>query len=112
MADFHRDALEQGNMHFAESKSYLREVGALDETSQSLGPQVIITNYLQASSNCIVNTPHYRVCCQNECEGIFAELETAIGGPLATPEQVLGVLANTTDLHEDDHAKIDSHLVQ
>merc|ERR1719316_2622643 len=110
MADFHKAALE-GNIHFGESKAYLREMGALDDTSPSLGPQVIITNYLQASSNCIVNTPHYRVCCQNECEGRFAELEAAIGGPLATPEQLLDVFANMTGSLQEDHIQINSYLV-
>jgi len=111
MGDFHKDALD-GNIHFGESKAYLREMGVLDETSPSLGPQVIITNYLQAASNCIVNTPHYRVCCQNECEGIFAELEEAIGGPLATPGQLLAVIANMTGSLEEDRVTIDSYLVK
>jgi hypothetical protein len=111
LADFHRAALE-GNSHFGESMEYLREMGTLDETSSSLGPQVIITNYLQASSNCVVNTPHYRVCCQNECEGRFAELEAAIGGPLATPEQLLDVFANMTGSLQEDHIQINSYLVK
>eukprot|EP00747_Dinoflagellata_sp_TGD_P162755 gnl/TRDRNA2_/TRDRNA2_180710_c0_seq1.p1 gnl/TRDRNA2_/TRDRNA2_180710_c0~~gnl/TRDRNA2_/TRDRNA2_180710_c0_seq1.p1 ORF type:complete len:573 (+),score=110.15 gnl/TRDRNA2_/TRDRNA2_180710_c0_seq1:83-1801(+) len=111
ISDFHEAALG-GNQHFAESKAYLREMGALDETSPTLGPQVIITNYLQASSNCIISTPHYRVCCQNECEGIFAELEKAIGGPVATPVQLLGVIANMTGSLEEDHITIDAYLVK
>ena len=34
---------------FAESEAYLRDLGALDETSAWRGKQVIVANYIQAS---------------------------------------------------------------
>eukprot|EP00747_Dinoflagellata_sp_TGD_P119564 gnl/TRDRNA2_/TRDRNA2_173035_c1_seq3.p1 gnl/TRDRNA2_/TRDRNA2_173035_c1~~gnl/TRDRNA2_/TRDRNA2_173035_c1_seq3.p1 ORF type:complete len:591 (+),score=108.33 gnl/TRDRNA2_/TRDRNA2_173035_c1_seq3:77-1774(+) len=111
LSNFHRDKLD-GNMHFGESKDYLRELGALDETSSTIGPQVIIPNYIQAASNCIIQTNHYRVCCQNECEGIFSELEEAIGGPLATPAQLLAVIANMTGSLEEEYVKISPFLAK
>merc|ERR1719265_3074455 len=64
---------------FAESEAYLRELGALDESSQWAGKQVIIPNYLLAASNCHLSTPHYLVCCINRCEGILSEIEMAVG---------------------------------
>mmetsp|Transcript_120859 Transcript_120859/g.189573 ORF Transcript_120859/g.189573 Transcript_120859/m.189573 type:complete len:652 (-) Transcript_120859:31-1986(-) len=90
---------------FGESEAYLRELGALDETSRWLGPQVIIPNYLQATSNCIVSTPHYLICCQNECEGLLDEIELAIDAPTALPSQILDVvrsMSQITTLDEDE----------
>merc|ERR1719329_1107933 len=66
---------------FGESEAYLRELGALDESSMWKGKQVIIPNYLQAASNCIVSTPHYLVCCEAECEAFLNDIETFIGAP-------------------------------
>merc|ERR1719217_1830407 len=37
LADFYK-ASQDGNWHFQESKEYLRQLGALDESSDSLGP--------------------------------------------------------------------------
>jgi len=90
---------------FGESESYLRELGALDETSPSLGPQVIIPNYIQAASNCIVSTTHYLICCQNECEGLLGEIEEAIEAPSALPSKIIEVasgMSQTTTLDEDE----------
>merc|ERR1740121_19660 len=41
---------------FGESEDYLRQLGALDETSWR-GKQVIVSNYMQGASNCAVATP-------------------------------------------------------
>jgi len=76
---------------FGESEDYLRQLGVLDETS-SRGKQVIIPNYMQGASNCIVATTHYMVCCASDCESLLSELEDAVGAPTATPERVLKVV--------------------
>lgn len=81
---------------FGESEEYLRALGALDETSSWRGKQVIIPNYIQAASNCIVSAPHYFVCCINYCENILGEIETAIGAPTALPTQILSLVGNMT----------------
>merc|ERR1719401_3192793 len=81
---------------FGESEPYLRDLGALDESSSWLGPQVIIPNYLQATSNCIVSTSHYLVCCVNDCESILGEIETAIDAPTAPTKRILDVVGNIT----------------
>jgi hypothetical protein len=90
---------------FGESESYLRDLGALDETSHWVGPQVIIPNYIQGTSNCIVSTPHYLICCQNECEGLLDEIEQAIDAPTALPGAIIDVV-NGSDMSsvtlEDD----------
>merc|ERR1719440_474074 len=94
---------------FGESEAYLRELGALDESSSYLGPQVIIPNYIQAISNCIVSTPHYLVCCVNECETLLSEIEVAIGAPTATPMDILQIVGNMTaqtTLDDDDSPQL------
>jgi len=86
---------------FGESEAYLRELGALDETS-SRGKQVIIPNYIQAASNCIVATPHYMVCCHNDCNPIIQDIEAAIAAPFAEPDQLLAIVANMTSMSSFD----------
>merc|ERR1719183_796149 len=114
LAKFYNTALDT-DWRFGESESYLRELGALDESSTWLGPQVIIPNYLQATSNCIVSRPHYLVCCVNECESLMGEIEAAIDAPTATPSTILAVVGNMTvptDLDKDEPPHITSSLKQ
>merc|ERR1719389_702945 len=81
---------------FGESEEYLRELGALDDTSKWLGPQVIIPNYIQATSNCIVSTPHYLICCQNDCEVLLGEIEMELQAPTAAAKDILQLVGNMT----------------
>jgi len=99
LSKFYNTAINT-DWRFGESEAYLRELGALDETSSWRAAQVIIPNYLQATSNCIVSTPHYLVCCVNECETIMGEIEKAIDGPVALPAAILKAVSNITN--EDD----------
>jgi hypothetical protein len=104
-----------GEWRFGESEAYLRELGALDETSTWRGPQVIIPNYLQATSNCIVSTPHYLVCCVAECEVLMGEIETAINAPTALPSTILSVVRNITSqttLENDEGPHLNKALIQ
>jgi len=109
LSDFYGSAMN-GEWRFSESKEYLRQLGALDESSSWQGPRVIITNYMQAASNCIVSAPHYRVCCANECESILGEVEIAVNGPLGSPEQILTVLKNHSSPLDDDVVKLSSSM--
>jgi hypothetical protein len=93
LSDFH-SINPRGDWEFTESADFLRQVGALDESSSWRGGRVIITNYMQATSNCVVLAPHYRVCCANECEEHMDELETVVGAPDATPEVLLSAIEN------------------
>eukprot|EP00929_Paragymnodinium_shiwhaense_P022490 TRINITY_DN1435_c0_g1_i1.p2 TRINITY_DN1435_c0_g1~~TRINITY_DN1435_c0_g1_i1.p2 ORF type:complete len:563 (+),score=151.00 TRINITY_DN1435_c0_g1_i1:75-1763(+) len=108
LSDFY-GANADGEWRFGESESYLRELGALDESSSAKGKQVIIPNYLQGASNCIVATSHYLICCVNECEPVLNEIEAAVGGPIASPEQILDLVANMTGL-DDEAPTIDANL--
>jgi hypothetical protein len=102
LSRFYGTALDS-EWRFGESESYLRDLGALDETSRWIGKQVIIPNYMQAASNCIVSTPHYLVCCMNECESLLSEIEELIGTPSASPASILAVVSNITSQTTLDH---------
>jgi len=98
---------------FGESEAYLRELGALDETSRWHSKQVIISNYIQATSNCIVSTPHYHVCCMNECESFLGDIEVAIGAPVASPSEILALVGNMTSqatLDDDSSPSLEGRL--
>jgi hypothetical protein len=69
---------KDGRWQFREASEYLRQLGALDESSNELGPQVIISNYIQGLSNCITSTPYYSVCCLNECNEVYQHLEESL----------------------------------
>jgi hypothetical protein len=100
---------------FGESTDYLRDLGALDETSTFMGPQVIIANYLKAASNCFVQTAHYLICCPNDCETLLGELESKIQEPAATPITILNTVENMTlqmTLDEEVLPNMDTNLVR
>jgi len=82
-------SLPDDKWSFHEPPEYLRELGALDESSKALGPQVIISNYVYGMSNCLSSTPYYSVCCLNECEGLLQQIEMKIAKPSATPTEIL-----------------------
>merc|ERR1719298_306407 len=94
---------------FAESKDWLRRMGVLDETSNWIGPQVIIPNYIAAASNCIMNTPLFRVCCTNSaCNSLVTNLERMIGRSTADADNVWagvahlqGMLPESGDSHTE-----------
>ena len=66
---------------------YLRELGALDESSSS-DPRVMIPNYLISQTNCIASSDYYSVCCIDECESLMGKIELAVGAPKASPDSL------------------------
>lgn len=81
------------DLHFTESAEYLREIGALEEST--FGRQsVLIANYVSGPSNCIASSAYYSVCCINECEGLMNELELMVNGPTAESSLLLRLVAN------------------
>jgi hypothetical protein len=114
MKEFYGSALET-EWRFSESEQYLRELGALDETSR-WGKQVIIPNYLQGSNNCIMSGEHYLVCCANECEGLMGEIEAAVRAPVASPSDILLIVGNMTShsisLDDDEPPRLEGALTK
>jgi hypothetical protein len=101
LSQFYGSALTH-EARFGESEAYLRDLGALDETSMWQGKQVLIANYMQAASNCIVSGPNYLVCCMNECEVILGEIEAEIGAPEAMARDILRVVQNISSPSSED----------
>merc|ERR1719446_613140 len=91
LSDFYKPGLD-GQWQFQESASYLRALGALDETTPSR-PSVIITNYLHSPSNCIASSSFYSVCCMDECEGLLGHLERSIAAPEASASRIAQVVS-------------------
>jgi hypothetical protein len=89
LAEFYRIGDTQDKFAFLETPDYLRKLGALDESSKTQGPQVLISNYAYGMSNCISSTPYYSVCCLNECEGLLQQIEVQVAKPSATPTEIL-----------------------
>merc|ERR1719512_499729 len=106
LPDFY-GANKDGEWRFGESEAYLREIGALDETSARFGNQVIVANYMQAASNCVVTRSHYLVCCMIECEWIQSQVESAIAAPVAAPDKIQEVVSSIAD-GEDEPAQLDA----
>jgi len=87
LADFYNKALHEGKWQLSESETYLRQLGALDESSPR-NPRVIIPNYVYGASNCLGTSDHLSICCVSECEGILSSLERGLGAPEASPTDV------------------------
>merc|ERR1719428_2439802 len=92
LADFYKVGDTDDRWSFLETPEYLRELGALDESSKALGPQLLISNYAYGMSNCLSSTPYYSVCCLNEGEGLLSKLEIQLAKPSAEPLEILNAL--------------------
>jgi hypothetical protein len=88
IADFYRSTVE-GAWQFLEPTQFLRQNGALDESSAYLGPQVIIANYIAGMSNCITSAPYYSICCLNDCDQVFQHIEALNPSPTAPVSKLL-----------------------
>eukprot|EP00927_Polykrikos_kofoidii_P019155 TRINITY_DN18921_c0_g1_i1.p1 TRINITY_DN18921_c0_g1~~TRINITY_DN18921_c0_g1_i1.p1 ORF type:complete len:564 (-),score=88.35 TRINITY_DN18921_c0_g1_i1:101-1792(-) len=110
LSDFY-GANVDGEWRFGESEAYLRELGALDESSPGLGKQVIIPNYMQGANNCVVTTRNYFICCVPECESVLQDIEDSLGGPVSLPGDILPLIGNMTNF-EDDAPVLDPSLIQ
>jgi hypothetical protein len=109
LSSFYRKSME-GEWRFGESEAYLRELGALDDSSSWRGPQVIIPNYLLAASNCIVASTFYLVCCINECEALLSRVEDSIKSPVASVEELIPVVERLSEPPKPLTAALDSQL--
>merc|ERR1719197_381685 len=86
LSDFYRPAVD-GNWQFQESVSYLRQLGALDESDPAM-PRVVIANYMTSPTNCIASSSFYSVCCMDECEGLLGHIERVVAAPEATSTHI------------------------
>lgn len=96
---------------FTESRAYLRQVGALDETVKD-NPRVLIANYVAGPSNCIASSSYYSVCCLNECGGLLSELEGMVRAPKASPGHLLSLVGNLSSPTVDAPRALPQALVE
>jgi len=89
ISTFYKAALD-GMWQFSESVDYLRELGALDESSGQ--PSVIVPNYMGGLSNCVASSDYFKVCCPDKCEGLFAQIEGKIASSHAKPKPILDLV--------------------
>lgn len=78
LADIRKEPEPSGEYLVSESDEYLREMGALDESSGD--PYVLVPNYMLSPSNCDMSTSFYDLCCPNSCEHHKEYLEHALVG--------------------------------
>jgi len=91
---------ENAEYHFTETRGYLKQIGALQESSTG-ELHVRIANYMTGPSNCIASSSYYSVCCLNECESLMNELEGKILAPSATPQHLLFLVGNMSSATVD-----------
>jgi len=94
---------------FGETKEYLREIGALDESDPSR-PKVIIPNYVQGPANCLARSGYHAICCVNECEGLMNSIEEYFGKPTVAPEALLQMVGNMSSASVEGPRKLSNSL--
>merc|ERR1719161_893733 len=52
----------------------------------------MIPNYITSMSNCITSAPYYSICCLNECDQVFRQLEARIAAPSAPTSSIIEAL--------------------
>jgi len=109
LSDFYKPAIG-GQWQFGESVSYLRQLGALDESDPSK-PYVIIANYISSPSNCIASSSFYSVCCMDECEGLLGQLEQKFTAPEATSVQIAALISELPSSSVAAPRKLSSSLL-
>merc|ERR1712187_290685 len=93
LSSFYQAALDHGGQQYHETRDYLRELGALDESNPT-EPRVIVPNYITSKSNCIATSSLHSVCCINECENLMGHVERKIASPVAEPNRLAEVVAD------------------
>merc|ERR1719159_671796 len=99
-----------GPWQLTESVDFLRQLGALDESSSIRGPQVIIPNYVTAVSNCDSPSQYFSVCCIHSCEDILNTIEVAVKQPTAPAANLLSIVGNLSSTAIDAPRNLSSHL--
>ena len=94
LSDFYGMALHGGKWQFSESVSYLRQLGALDESDPD-SIRLVIPNYILGPSNCIASSGYYAVCCIDECDAYLSILEKQLQNHEASAETILAAVNQT-----------------
>jgi hypothetical protein len=111
LVDFYKRGVVNHNWFLQETEDYLRATGSLDESSPSKGPQVIISNYVQAPSNCLEVSSFYSICCLKECEGLLGMIEREIREPFASADRIVPLVQRIIDEKEDEERNLTSQMI-
>jgi len=98
---FHANTQNQQGVGFIETADYLRQNGALDESTES--QDVIIPNYINGPNNAIFSGRHFSVGCLDECETLLGRIERHIDGPAATVDDLISIVHEAREPLESAH---------
>eukprot|EP00928_Gymnodinium_smaydae_P005962 TRINITY_DN1206_c5_g1_i1.p1 TRINITY_DN1206_c5_g1~~TRINITY_DN1206_c5_g1_i1.p1 ORF type:complete len:465 (-),score=89.80 TRINITY_DN1206_c5_g1_i1:123-1328(-) len=90
LAKFYNASLEE-RVPFNETRDFLRQLGALDE-SQADAPRVLVSNYVLSQANCLGESAYYTQCCINECENFLEHFERELAAPDAEPHRIAALI--------------------
>merc|ERR1719330_1455728 len=90
---------------------YLSEIGALDD-SDPANPSVVVPNYFSSPSSCSRPSSYYFACCISECESLRGFLERRLGSPDASPQQILGLVAELPSTSVEAPRTLPAQLIQ
>jgi len=93
LSNFYAPYLANVSFHFSESPEYLRHLGALDDRNPKQ-LSAIVPNLLYAHSNCLAESGFHLVCCIDDCEILFSDLEQKVAGPAGVPATVAAAVAS------------------
>jgi len=110
LTEFYKKGLK-GVFEFNEKIDYLRVLGAVDESDPEQ-PHVIVSNYVSSRPNCLVSSTFYAICCRNECEDLIGELERKFSNELASPAEILGLVATLSSDTVEAPRKLSAALTQ
>jgi len=110
IADFYGSALNGGNWQFVETTEYLAQLGVLDAHDPKI-PRVVIPNYINSPSNCLAGSKYYSVCCINECEDLFDNLESRFQTPAVAPKELIPAVASLSSTTVPANRELSSVLV-
>merc|ERR1719491_1021936 len=111
LADFYRSAVRDGQWQFSESASYLRELGALDESING-APRLIIANYITGPSNCVASSRYYSVCCLDECESLVGYLESNLAAPHGEPAVIASIVRHWLSHTQNRNRTLPQHRLE
>jgi len=86
LSDYYAAGL-RGDFLFVEHIDFLKKLGAIDDTDPN-HPSVIIANFLTSKANCLTESSLFSVCCLDECQSLYSNLERSIAAPMATPARI------------------------
>jgi len=93
-----------------ESVDYLRNIGALDESTPG-NPAVIIPNYLSSPSRCMPFSSYFSTCCPDACESVLGHIEELVVEPSADPKRLAEIVSHTPSGTQEAPGRLSDTLV-